>query len=65
MTQLTKEEALAAAAAVRPVCEALEDLLDNPVLQLPEGVVNWEKAKELQLVHRGALLTLNNIAAGQ
>ena len=65
MTQLTKEEALAAAAAVRPVCEALENLLDNPVLQLPEGIVDWEKAKELQLLHRGALLALQNIAACQ
>jgi hypothetical protein len=65
MTQLTKEEALAAAAAVRPVCIALENLLDNPVLQLPEGIVDWEKAKVLQLVHRSALLTLNNIVALQ
>jgi len=65
MTQLTKEEALAAAAAVRPVCIALENLLDNPVLQLPEGIVDWEKAKALQLLHRRAYHQLQNMAAVQ
>ena len=65
MRQLTREEARIAAEAVMPVCQALENLLDNPVLQLPEGIVDWEKAKELQLLHRGALRALNNIAAGE
>jgi hypothetical protein len=65
MTQLTKEEAIIVAAAVRPVCEALENLLENPVLQLPEGIVDWEKAKALQLLHRDALRKLANIVAAQ
>jgi hypothetical protein len=65
MIQLTKEEALAAAAAVLTVCEALENLLDNPALQLPEGIVDWEKAKALQLVHRTAYHQLQNMAVVQ
>jgi len=63
MTQLTKQEALVAAAAVQPVCAALENLLDNPVLQLPDGIVDWEKAEEVLRVHRTAYAALVCIAS--
>jgi hypothetical protein len=61
MTQFTREEAIVAAAALTPVIQALKNLLDNPMLQLPEGIVDWEKAKELLLLHCSALRALNNI----
>ena len=63
--QLTRDQAFAAHAALAPRAQALCDLLDNPVLQLPEGIVNWKAAKEQLGLHRAAMAVLLDIAEGQ
>lgn len=65
MTQLTQDQAFVAHAALAPRVQALCDLLDNPVLQLPEGIVDWRAAKEQLGLHREAMAALLDIAEGQ
>ena len=60
---LKRDEAQVAIEALIPRKRAIEDLLENPVLQLPEGIVDWEKARQQLLLHRGAIVELENIVA--
>jgi hypothetical protein len=65
MIELNKAQARAAVAALEPRYQALRDLLTNPMLQLPDGIVAWDHAKAQLELHRTALLALQNIAVGQ
>ena len=63
--ELNQAQARAAVAALEPRYHALRDLLTNPMLQLPEGIVAWDNAKAELELHRTALLALQNIAVGR
>ena len=65
MIELNQAQAAAAVAALEPRYQALRDLLTNPMLQLPDGIVAWDHAKTELELHRTALLALQNIAAGR
>jgi hypothetical protein len=65
MIELNKAQARAAIAAMEPRYQALRDLLSNPMLQLPDGLVAWDHAKTQLELHRTAILALQNIAVGQ
>ena len=65
MKQLTPEQALAAAAALYPKVAALQEVLNQQVRLLPPGNDDWVRTREKLEIHRGALLVLQNIGAGQ
>lgn len=62
---LSQEQAIAAAAAMAPRVQALEELLAQQVQLLPEGNSDWAITREQLDLERGALMTLYNIGAGQ
>lgn len=62
---LNREQANAAAAALAPRVQALEELLSEQVQLLPPGNSDWASTREqLDLAH-GALVELLNIGAGR
>jgi hypothetical protein len=67
MIQLSKDEALIAAAAVGAKVLALEHLMDNAPDGLPEGIIDWTKVSELRATYHKAWVKLTNISkeAGQ
>jgi hypothetical protein len=60
---LTQEQTELAIAALLPRYEAIQELLDNPVMQLPNGIVDWEEAKKQCSLHRLTLIELQNMWA--
>jgi hypothetical protein len=60
---LNRDEARVAIAALVPRKRAIEQLLEYPILQLPEGIVNWEQAKQQLQLHHEAIVELENITA--
>ena len=59
---LSSDEAWIALQALIPRKKALEELLENPMLQLPEGIVDLKKAKQQLLLHHEAMVELSIIA---
>jgi hypothetical protein len=65
MSQLTKEQARVAARALAPRVIELEELLNRQAQQMLPGNGSWAITAERLDLHRGALLALQNIGAGQ
>lgn len=65
MIELNQAQAAAAVAALEPRYQALRDLLANPMLQLPDGIVAWDQAKTQLELHRTAILALQNMAVSR
>ena len=66
--KLTADQADVAAAALLPRLSALRSLLENPILQLPDGIVDWEKAKQqYKLIEETwcVLLNISNVPEAQ
>lgn len=59
---ITREQALAAAAALAPRVQALEEMLRMQVALLPPGNGAWAATREQLEVHHGAYLALQNMA---
>ena len=62
---ISRQQAQVAAAALAPRVQALEHLLAQQVRLLPPGNSDWATTREQLELHRGALLALHNIGAGQ
>jgi len=62
---INREQANAAAAALAPRVQALEELLAQQVQLLPPGNSDWATTREQLELHHGALIVLQNIGAGR
>jgi hypothetical protein len=62
---LNQEQARAAAAALAPRVQALEELLAAQVQDLPAGNDDWASTADQLDLGRSALIELHNIGAGK